>query len=127
MDPVRANARRGTPILEDEAFTRLVSDIVKRKHIRSKGGKIRTRAGRFDKRPRFLSETSCRLELSSRARLDRQGPRMCLKQNGLFETEGQSRDLQKGRGMTMGSGLSSGFSIMRTIKCLKGIWWMPWR
>ena len=52
---------------------------------------------------------------------DRSDPRMRLKQNWSFQAGERLPSICRSTGRN-GRALA-----MRAIKCLKGIWWMPWR
>jgi hypothetical protein len=107
-------------------FWSSVSDIVKRKRIRSKAGWGETRSRKVREDPRAARRRVIILSVEQPVvglEPDRSDPRMRLKQNWSFHAKTcvverfpKSGDIPKTRALAM-----------RAIKCLKGIWWMPWR
>jgi hypothetical protein len=114
-----------------------ISDIVKRKRIRSRpdGGKGRLQGPAFCKDGEAI-RTRCPFPFADLLVLrhpnpeqpvvglapDRPDSRMRLKQNWSFQ-----RQERPARRLPIG-GVHQGHALaMRAIKCLKGIRWMPWR
>ena len=118
-----AGAQDSSPPLSPSG--RSISDIVKRKRIRSKTGWGEARSRKVREDPRAARRPVIILSLEQPVvglEPDRSDPRMRLKQNWSFQArervsiDCRSIDNTKMRALAM-----------RAIKCLKGIWWMPWR
>ena len=107
------------------SFRSSISDIVKRKRIRSKAGwgeacsrTIREDLTAARRRVIILSLEQPVVGLEP----DRSDPRMRLKQNWSFQAKERVSVDCRSIEYTPARALA-----MRAIKCLKGIWWMPWR
>ena len=102
-----------------------ISDIVKRKRIRSKAGWGEACSRKVREDPRAARRRVIILSLEQPVvglEPDRSDPRMRLKQNWSFQAKERVSIDCRSIDNTPARALA-----MRAIKCLKGIWWMPWR
>ena len=103
-----------------------ISDIVKRKRIRSKAGWGEACSRKIREDPRAARRRVIILSLEQPVvglEPDRSDPRMRLKQNWSF----QAKTCVVERLPIINRQTETRALAMRAIKCLKGIWWMPWR
>ena len=108
------------------SFRSSISDIVKRKRIRSKAGWGEACSRKIREDPRAARRRVIILSLEQPVvglEPDRSDPRMRLKQNWSF----QAKTCVVERLPIIDRHTETRALAMRAIKCLKGIWWMPWR